>query len=92
MDLLVVLARDFTDAEFVGRDERLAVGNPLGDPRAVVGLVWEGAHLEHPPLVLVSNQQRLAGRVVTILVDQLAHQSDGLACAPAALERHPREL
>ncbi len=77
---------DLADAELVGGHKDLAVRDPLGHPGRVVPVIGQGTHLEHPGLVLIRHQQGLAGRVVAVLLDELAHERDGIAGGLAALE------
>ena len=70
----------------IGAYGNLIVGNPLGSPYAADLLGAFALHLEYPHLVGVGNGQAFARITVAVLLYQLAHQTDGIACCSATLQ------
>ena len=89
--LVGVAGRDVADAKFVGRHKKLAVRHALGHPQAA-GSRRGGGHFHNPGFVFVGHGQGFARPVVAILLNERAHQLNGLAGGFAAFQRHARQL
>jgi len=85
-------AAHLANPELVGGGEEVVIGHALGHPDALLAVWVEGAHFHDPALVGVCHEQRLAGSVISVSINQFPHEQYGLPSLGAAFQCHTRKL